>query len=77
MLPVEACNRCTKAPKTWQDTMKAELAKEKHRPFVADIQEIHRRAREHMENGAVTEGHKADRETIIRVLTESIAAPRA
>lgn len=33
--------------------MKAEPVKEKHQPFLADIQEIRRRAREHMEKGAV------------------------
>ena len=29
-------------------------------PFLADVQEIRRRARQHMEKGAVTEGYKAD-----------------
>lgn len=42
-------------------------------PFVSDIEEIRRRARQHIENGAVTEGYRADRETVIRVLNEALA----
>jgi bacterioferritin len=41
--------------------------------FVADVEEIRRRARQHIENGAVTEGYRADRETVIRVLNEALA----
>jgi hypothetical protein len=51
--------------------MQPEPAKEERHPFIADIQEIRRRAREHIEKGAVTEGYKADRETVLRVLNES------
>ena len=40
---------------------------------MADIQEIRRRAREHMEKGAVTEGYKADRETVLRALNEALS----
>jgi len=53
--------------------MQPEPAKEKHHSFIADIQEIRRRAREHMEKGAVTEGYKADRVTVLRVLNEALA----
>lgn len=42
-------------------------------PFLSDIQEIRRRARQHMERGAVTEGYKGDRETVIRLLNEALA----
>lgn len=42
-------------------------------PFLADIQEIRRRAREHMEKGAVTEGYKADLQTVHRLLNEALA----
>src|SRR4051794_15228484 len=42
-------------------------------PFLADVQEIRRRARQHMEKGAVTEGYKADLETVQRVLNEALA----
>lgn len=41
--------------------------------FVSDIEEIRRRARQHIEQGAVTQGYKADRETVIRLLNEALA----
>ena len=41
--------------------------------FVSDVAEIRRRARQHIENGAVTEGYRADRETVIGVLNEALA----
>jgi len=53
--------------------MQAKPAREKNNSFIVDIQEIRRRAREHMEKGAVTEGYKADRETVLRVLNEALA----
>ena len=53
--------------------MKAKAAKEESRPFVTDIQELRRRARRHIEQGAVTGGYRADRETVIRVLNEVLA----
>jgi bacterioferritin len=39
-----------------------------------DIEEIRRRARQHIENGAVTENYRADRKTVIRILNEALAA---
>ena len=42
-------------------------------PFLTDIQTLRRRAREHIEQGAVTAGYKADRETVIRLLNEALA----
>lgn len=45
----------------------------KSKPFLTDIQTLRRRAREHIERGAVTEGYKADRETVIRILNEALA----
>jgi len=45
----------------------------KRGPFVSDIEEIRRRARQHIENGAVTDAYQADRETVIRVLNEALA----
>ncbi len=47
--------------------------KEPHRPFVTDVEELRKRARKHMEMGAVTEGYKADRETVIKILNEVLA----
>src|SRR5438105_8660253 len=46
---------------------------DKRGPFVSDIEEIRRRARQHIENGAVTDGYRADRETVIEVLNEALA----
>src|SRR3954471_17834392 len=43
------------------------------KPFLTDIQELRRRARQHIEKGAVTEGYRADRETVIRLLNEALA----
>lgn len=45
----------------------------KSKPFLTDIQTLRRRAREHIERGAVTEGYRADRETVIRILNEALA----
>jgi bacterioferritin len=41
--------------------------------FVSDIAELRRRARQHIENGAVTEGYRGDRETVIKLLNEALA----
>src|SRR2546422_214576 len=41
--------------------------------FVTDIKTLRERARKHIENGAVTEGYKADRDTVIRLLQEALA----
>ena len=42
-------------------------------PFLTDVKEIRRRARKHIEEGAVTEGYQADRETVIKILNEALA----
>jgi bacterioferritin len=41
--------------------------------FVSDVEAIRRRARQHIEMGAVTENYKADRDTVLRVLNEALA----
>jgi bacterioferritin len=41
--------------------------------FVSDVKELRRRARSHIEQGAVTAGYRADRETVVRVLNEALA----
>jgi bacterioferritin len=46
---------------------------ENERPFLTAIEELRRRAREHMEMGAVTSSYKADREAVIRILNEVLA----
>jgi bacterioferritin len=43
------------------------------KPFLTDIKTLRERARQHIENGAVTEGYRADRETEIRILNEALA----
>ncbi len=41
--------------------------------FVTDVKEIRRRARAHMEQGPVTAGYRADRETVMRLLNAALA----
>ncbi|MCC7346630.1 MAG: hypothetical protein IT538_04460 [Variibacter sp.] len=41
--------------------------------FLSDIKEIRRRARQHIENGAVTENYQADIGTVLRLLNEALA----
>ena len=41
--------------------------------FLSDIQEIRRRARQHIQDGAVTSGYLADREKVIGILNEALA----
>jgi bacterioferritin len=43
------------------------------KPFLTDIKELRRRARSHIEGGAVTEGYRADRDTVLRLLNEALA----
>jgi bacterioferritin len=43
------------------------------KPFLSDIQELRRRARTHIEQGAVTPGYGADRDTVLRLLNEALA----
>jgi len=41
--------------------------------FVADIEAIRQRARQHIEDGAVTDAYRGDRNTVIKVLNEALA----
>jgi bacterioferritin len=43
------------------------------KPFLTDIQTLRERARKHIENGAVTAGYTADRETVVKLLNEALA----
>src|ERR1700737_5524152 len=43
------------------------------KPFLTDVQELRRRARQHIEEGAVTDSYRADRETVIKLLNEALA----
>jgi bacterioferritin len=40
---------------------------------LTDINTLRKRARQHIEQGAVTEGYKADRKNVIRILNEALA----
>jgi bacterioferritin len=42
-------------------------------PFLTDVETLRRRAREHIAAGAVTQGYKADLETVLRLLNEALA----
>lgn len=42
-------------------------------PFLTDIETIRQRARQHIEDGPITEGYSADRETVIKLLNDSLA----
>jgi bacterioferritin len=47
--------------------------KSEGQPFITDIQTIRKRARQHIEAGAVTEGYKGDRTVVINLLNEALA----
>ncbi len=41
--------------------------------FLTDVKTLRARARKHIEKGAVTEGYRADRDTVNRILNEALA----
>ncbi len=41
--------------------------------FITDVQEIRKRARQHIEEGAVTQNYKGDRPTILKLLNDALA----
>ena len=53
--------------------MNPAIPSQKKGPFLTDIEEIRRRAREHIETGAVTLDYKGDLKTVLRVLNEALA----
>jgi bacterioferritin len=42
-------------------------------PFLTDVRTLRQRARQHIEQGAVTPGYQADREVVIKLLNEALA----
>jgi bacterioferritin len=42
-------------------------------PFLTDVQTLRRRAREHIMQGAITPGYRAERETVVKLLNEALA----
>ncbi len=41
--------------------------------FLSDIQTLRKRARQHIDQGAVTEGYSANRDTVLKLLNEALA----
>lgn len=55
-------------------TNKSEVSKPSPKtPFLSDVTELRRRAREHIENGAVTSSYGCDRATVIELLNQALA----
>jgi len=42
-------------------------------PFLTDVKTLRKRAREHIQQGAVTSGYRADRATVIQLLNHALA----
>src|SRR5256885_17067982 len=49
------------------------MAEKNDKPFLTDIKTIRERARRHIEQGAVTEGYRGNRETVLKLLNEALA----
>jgi bacterioferritin len=56
-----------------EGTESMETKKKDKNLFLSDITEIRRRARQHIEDGAVTDSYKGDRKVVLRVLNEALA----
>jgi bacterioferritin len=66
-----AKNQTKTSTKSAKTVKKGKAAVEQ--PFLTDIQTLRERARKHIEDGAITAGYKADRETVIKLLNEALA----
>ena len=53
--------------------MTSAVAKKSGSSFVSDVSAIRARARQHIEDGAVTQSYGADRETVLKLLNEALA----
>ena len=42
-------------------------------PFLTDVKTLRERARQHIEQGAVTPGYTADRDSVVRILNDALA----
>jgi bacterioferritin len=51
----------------------SDRADKPEKPFLSDVTELRRRAREHIERGAVTSGYRGDRDVIIDLLNQALA----
>ncbi|HTO54150.1 MAG TPA: ferritin-like domain-containing protein [Myxococcota bacterium] len=45
----------------------------KKKPFLTDVRTLRKRAREHIERGAVTQGYRAKRDTVLKLLNDALA----
>src|SRR4051812_45987568 len=52
---------------------KAGGADPRRQPFLSDVQTLRKRAREHIDQGAVTAGYHADRDVVVKLLNEALA----
>ena len=49
------------------------MAKKAKKTFLTDVKTLRKRARQHIEQGAVTQGYRGDRETVLKLLNEALA----
>src|SRR4030095_14708695 len=66
---------CIDPQQIQEQLMKPTMLKDvsKARPGLSDIQRLRERARQHIEQGAVTSGYAAERETVVKLLNEALA----
>ena len=43
------------------------------KPFLTDVTTLRERARKHIENGALTDGYRANRDVVVKILNEALA----
>jgi bacterioferritin len=58
---------------TTQQSAQPRNGKDHNGPFVMDVEKIRADARKHIDEGAVTEGYQADRETVLKLLNDALA----
>jgi bacterioferritin len=44
-----------------------------NKPFLTDVKTLRKRARQHIEEGAVTPGYSADRQNVVKLLNDALA----
>jgi bacterioferritin len=49
------------------------MAKSKTKPFISDLENIRKRARQDIDKGAMTAGYSADRPTVVKLLNHALA----
>jgi bacterioferritin len=60
-------------PLAERDPQRGALERDTTRPFLSDVHTLRQRARQAIEEGAVTQSYDADREQVCRVLNEALA----